>query len=113
MSELFGDETGRPLEEFRERVGGMFVVVRREGEESFDFADRRKADLLDDMRVGLDATPLLGRQTGIGVYTSRLLLGLGQDRSLELVATAFTTRGQRALPGAHVVFQPARRPRLR
>jgi glycosyltransferase involved in cell wall biosynthesis len=57
------------------------------------------------VRVGLDATPLLGRHTGIGVYTSRLLRGLGPDTdvpagsgvALELVATAFTARGQRAL----------------
>src|SRR4051812_33541384 len=50
------------------------------------------------MRVGLDATPLLGLRTGIGGYTARLLeaLAAGPD---ELVATAFTLRGHRDLPG--------------
>jgi glycosyltransferase involved in cell wall biosynthesis len=44
------------------------------------------------MRVGLDATPLLGVRTGIGSYTAHLVsaLAAGPD---ELVATAFTLRG--------------------
>ncbi len=48
------------------------------------------------MRVGLDATPLLGVRTGIGRYTADLLsaLSAGPD---ELVATAFTLRGRGGL----------------
>ena len=48
------------------------------------------------MRIGLDATPLLGPRTGIGRYTGSLLAALagGPD---ELVATAFTLRGRGAL----------------
>jgi glycosyltransferase involved in cell wall biosynthesis len=51
------------------------------------------------VRVGLDATPLLGRRTGIGIYTERLLAELagGPD---ELVATAFTLRGSGGLAAA-------------
>ena len=45
------------------------------------------------MRVGLDATPLLGRPTGIGVYAERLLRELAAERRDEIVATAFTLRG--------------------
>jgi len=44
------------------------------------------------VRIGLDATPLLGPRTGVGRYTAELLraLAAGPD---ELVATAFTVRG--------------------
>ena len=63
------------------------------------------------MRVGLDATPLLGTLTGIGRYTARLLehLAPGPD---ELVATAFTIRRRDALaqqvpPGVQVAHRPA------
>ncbi|GAA4745455.1 glycosyltransferase family 1 protein [Modestobacter marinus] len=51
------------------------------------------------MRIGLDATPLLGPRTGIGRYTAELLRALaardGAAHGLpdELVATAFTLRG--------------------
>lgn len=51
------------------------------------------------MRIGLDATPLLGPRTGIGRYTAELLRGLAGDaeganrRPDELIATAFTVRG--------------------
>lgn len=53
------------------------------------------------MLVGLDATPLLGRRTGIGRYVSQLLpelsrLSAGSDDGL--VATAFSLRGRSALP---------------
>jgi glycosyltransferase involved in cell wall biosynthesis len=50
------------------------------------------------VRIGLDATPLLGRRTGIGRYTDELLRGLAAG-SDELVATAFTLRGGSDLPG--------------
>ena len=48
------------------------------------------------MRVGLDATPLLGVRTGIGRYTADLLAALSTGPD-ELVATAFTLRGRGAL----------------
>jgi glycosyltransferase involved in cell wall biosynthesis len=51
------------------------------------------------VRIGLDATPLLGPRTGIGRYTAELLsaLAAGDD---EIVATAFTLRGAGDLRGA-------------
>ena len=59
------------------------------------------------MRVGLDATPLLGARTGIGRYTGSLLSALagGPD---EVVATAFTLRGRLdPQPGVQVRSRPA------
>ena len=60
------------------------------------------------MRVGLDATPLLGVRTGIGRYTADLLTALA-DGPDELVATAFTLRGRGGLdvpPGVQVRARP-------
>jgi glycosyltransferase involved in cell wall biosynthesis len=68
------------------------------------------------VRIGLDATPLLGRRTGIGRYVQQLLTALPclfpDD---EVVATAFTLRGQGSLaeavpPGVSVRggYAPAR-----
>lgn len=64
------------------------------------------------MRIGLDATPLLGMRTGVGRYVEHLLGALAADSvgrvdqvdpgdrcGDELVATAFTLRGRGALPG--------------
>jgi glycosyltransferase involved in cell wall biosynthesis len=48
------------------------------------------------VRVGLDATPLLGVRTGIGRYTADLLAALASGPD-ELVATAFTLRGRGGL----------------
>lgn len=53
------------------------------------------------MRIGLDATPLLGPRTGVGRYTEELIRGLaagapGSDDD-RLVATAFTFRGAEEL----------------
>ena len=46
------------------------------------------------MQIGLDATPLLGRRTGIGVYVRRLTEELaGRSDEVDVVATAFTLRG--------------------
>ena len=53
------------------------------------------------MRVGLDATPLLGARTGVGRYVEHLLKELTEPPALagvELVATAFTLRGAGGLP---------------
>ena len=61
------------------------------------------------MRVGLDATPLLGRRTGIGHYTAQLLAALAKGDD-ELVATAFTFRGRGGLEvprGVQVAARPA------
>lgn len=55
------------------------------------------------LRVGLDATPLLGTLTGVGMYTRELLRRLGPPDGgpgLDLVATAFTLRGRARLAGA-------------
>jgi glycosyltransferase involved in cell wall biosynthesis len=55
--------------------------------------------------VGLDATPLIGRRTGIGRYVEQLLpelrslVGDGADGLTGLVATAFTLRGRGELTG--------------
>ena len=60
------------------------------------------------MRVGLDATPLLGARTGIGRYTQQLLAALAEGPD-ELVATAFTLRGRGGLwapPGVEVRARP-------
>jgi glycosyltransferase involved in cell wall biosynthesis len=63
------------------------------------------------MRIGLDATPLLGNRTGIGRYTQALLRALTAYDD-ELVATAFTFRGRDSLaaavpPGVRVASRPA------
>ena len=61
------------------------------------------------MKVGLDATPLLGRRTGIGRYTHALLRALTAYDD-ELVATAFTFRGRDDLvvpAGVRVASRPA------
>lgn len=66
------------------------------------------------MRVGLDATPLLGTRTGIGQYVGHLLAALASvDDGPDLVLTAFTARGAGALaaPRGHRVVHrrvPAR-----
>ena len=49
------------------------------------------------MRIGLDATPLLGRRTGIGRYTLELTRALSRDPEDDVVLTAFTARGARGL----------------
>ncbi len=46
------------------------------------------------MQIGFDATPLLGRRTGIGVYVQRLLAQLARrPDEVTVRATAFTLRG--------------------
>jgi glycosyltransferase involved in cell wall biosynthesis len=50
------------------------------------------------VRIGIDATPLLARMTGVGIYTSNLMGALAQDwPGDDLVATAFTWRGRGGL----------------
>jgi glycosyltransferase involved in cell wall biosynthesis len=50
------------------------------------------------MRVGLDATPLLGRRTGVGNYVAGLLRGFAELAAPEVVLAAFTWRGVDGLP---------------
>jgi glycosyltransferase involved in cell wall biosynthesis len=51
------------------------------------------------MRVGIDATPLLGTRTGVGTYVAGLLDGfLALDERPDAVLTAFTWRGVEGLP---------------
>jgi glycosyltransferase involved in cell wall biosynthesis len=45
------------------------------------------------VRIGLDATPLLGPRTGIGRYTGELVRELAAAGVDDVVATAFTFRG--------------------
>jgi glycosyltransferase involved in cell wall biosynthesis len=55
------------------------------------------------MRVGLDATPLLGPRTGIGRYVAGLagaLAGLAGPEPEELALVPFSWRGTSDLPGA-------------
>ncbi|HKE97817.1 MAG TPA: glycosyltransferase family 1 protein [Actinomycetes bacterium] len=53
------------------------------------------------MRVGIDATPLLGPRTGVGQYTAGLVEGLqALAGGPELVLVPFTWRGARDLPAA-------------
>lgn len=54
------------------------------------------------MRIGIDATPLLGQRSGVGAYTLHLLEALLATHPRpedDLVATAFTWNGRRDLPG--------------
>jgi glycosyltransferase involved in cell wall biosynthesis len=64
------------------------------------------------VRIGIDATPLLGEQTGVGTYTSRLLSQLQAGWTDDFVATAFTWRGRSSLSdvvpaGVEVTARPA------
>lgn len=49
--------------------------------------------------VGYDATPLLGRRTGVGRYAEHLLSALADDDAFDLRPTAFTLRGRGRLAG--------------
>lgn len=51
------------------------------------------------MRIALDATPLLGRRTGIGAFTLAALTALAAHPELRLSAYALTWRGRGKLPG--------------
>ena len=62
------------------------------------------------LRVAVDATPLLGSRTGIGVFTHELLAHL-PDQGVDPVAYATSWRGRRALsglvpPGVAVAARP-------
>jgi len=51
------------------------------------------------LRVAIDATPLLGRPTGVGAFVAGALPALAADPSLALSAYALSLRGGRHLPG--------------
>jgi glycosyltransferase involved in cell wall biosynthesis len=51
------------------------------------------------LRVALDATPLAGERTGVGVFCAELLLELARRPGLEVGAFAISRRGRRALAG--------------
>jgi glycosyltransferase involved in cell wall biosynthesis len=65
------------------------------------------------MKVAFDATPLIGRRTGIGRYAAGLAQALPQLGDTDLVLTAFTWRGLTDLDsfvGPHVSLAPHRAP---
>jgi glycosyltransferase involved in cell wall biosynthesis len=51
------------------------------------------------MKIALDATPLLGRSTGVGTYVRGLTSGLAELPGLDLRAVPFTLRGGRRPAG--------------
>ena len=62
------------------------------------------------LRIGIDATPLLGHRTGIGIYVENLLRELAVTDDLALAAGAFSVRRRNALhslpSGVRVVHRP-------
>jgi glycosyltransferase involved in cell wall biosynthesis len=59
------------------------------------------------VRVALDATPLLGTRTGIGHYVAHLAAALAKEPELDVVLTAFTWRGQSELRGMQLDISEA------
>ncbi len=62
------------------------------------------------MQVALDATPLIGRRTGIGRYVANLIPELAAIRDVDLTLVPITLRGRRDVPalgGAKVRRRPA------
>src|SRR5437588_7690956 len=51
------------------------------------------------LRVAVDATPLLGARTGVGVFVDGLLRALAARDELELSGYGLTWAGRKALPG--------------
>ena len=65
----------------------------------------------DRLRVAVDATALLDRPTGIGVYVAELVAGLGRRPDVEATAFAVSLRGRGRLgsampPGVSAVARP-------
>lgn len=63
------------------------------------------------LRVAVDATALLDRPTGIGVFVSELVAGLGRRPDVEVAAFAVSLRGRSRLasvlpPGVRVASRP-------
>lgn len=59
-----------------------------------------RRDTTGPLRVGFDATALLGRPTGVGVVAERLLDGLSRRDDLRITAFAVSWRGRGGLRGA-------------
>jgi glycosyltransferase involved in cell wall biosynthesis len=57
------------------------------------------SDSTERLRVAVDATPLLGDRTGVGVFTSGLLEALAARDDLELRGYGLTWAGRRQLAG--------------
>lgn len=66
---------------------------------------------MNPLRVALDATPLLGRPTGVGAFVAGALGALAADEGLALSAYALSLRGRAALasrlpPGVRALERP-------
>lgn len=79
-----------------------------------DIVDQGQAITLargDRLRVAVDATPLLGRRTGVGNFTAALLERLAAREDVALTAYGVTWRGRRELAAAlPAPVRPCRRP---
>ena len=67
---------------------------------------------MERLRVAVDATPLLGKRTGVGAFVAGALGALCSDPDLDLGAFALSLRGGRSLPahlppGVRAVRRPA------
>lgn len=68
--------------------------------------------MTDRLRVAVDATPLLGARTGVGVFTHALLRGLGARPDVDATAFPVSIAGRRELPGLLPPGVAARTPPL-
>ena len=57
------------------------------------------ASASEQLRLALDATPLLGARTGVGAFTSAILDGLASRSEMRVTAYGVTWRGRRDLAG--------------
>jgi len=67
--------------------------------------------MAEPLRVAIDATPLLGPRTGIGVSTEAIISGLAQDPRLDVTGFVVSLRGRKGLsallpPGVDEVAVP-------
>jgi len=66
----------------------------------------------EPLRVAVDATPLLGARTGVGVFTHELLRGLGARPDVDVTAFPVSIAGRADLPGLLPPGVSARTPPL-
>ncbi len=59
--------------------------------------DHGPARAAGTLRVAIDATPLLGRPTGVGAFCAGVLGRLAEDPSLSILAYALSWRGRNGL----------------
>ncbi|MFP5322140.1 MAG: glycosyltransferase family 4 protein [Acidimicrobiia bacterium] len=64
------------------------------------------------LRVAVDATPLLGARTGVGIFTHALLRGLGARADVDVTAFPVSIAGRDRLPGLVPAGVVARTPPL-